>query len=401
MRNYTPLEYLKIDISNRFGNDKLPFDDRIAWFDFNEKDLSNLIGLADNPYGYQAGLIAYNEAMQGKPIGYLVEVDAAASGSAIMSVLMGCETGCRNTGVIGDKRMDVYGVHTDEMNKLLDTDIHVERKHAKKALMTCLYGSEAKPKELFGKDTPELDAFYEAAETVLPGAIALRNILCYDAWQSYELSHDWTMFDGFDCHIPVIGKYKSKIEVDELDHLTFNMIYEDNVGTEKGISLAANVVHACDSSILREVVRRCNYDKDKLIQVKEIIENNTDWISYPTKRMDKLYHDYNFISLRGVEFISKESVYNFTEEYAMELLALIDSILEQPSFELVTIHDAYLCHPNYVNTVRYHMINVMAELAEGNIINTILKQITGQDFNLNSHNYKLGDLIRESNYIIS
>lgn len=32
------------------------------------------------------------------------------------------------------------------------------------------YGSKAKPKEIFGEDTPELNAFYQAAQQVAPGA---------------------------------------------------------------------------------------------------------------------------------------------------------------------------------------------------------------------------------------
>ena len=80
MKFYTPLEYIKIDISNQYGLDKEQFEDRIAWVDTNEKDLESFEEQADNKYRYVAAVMAYREVQAGKPTGHLVGLDACSSG---------------------------------------------------------------------------------------------------------------------------------------------------------------------------------------------------------------------------------------------------------------------------------------------------------------------------------
>jgi len=81
--------------------------------------------------------------------------------------------------------------------------------------MKSFYGSKAVPKELFGEDTPELNAFYKAAHQVAPGAWELLQDLLA-SWQPYTLSHEWKLPDGFDAKVKVMAKREARIEVDEL-----------------------------------------------------------------------------------------------------------------------------------------------------------------------------------------
>ena len=86
----------------------------------------------------------------------------------------------------------------------------------------------------------------------------------------------------------------------------------------------------------------------------------------------------------------------------MELLELIESILERPSFEVLTIHDSFSSHPNYLNYVRQTYVEIFAELAESNIMEEIIKQIRNDpDYRLEKLSDDLGDLIRESEYTLS
>ena len=59
MKQFTPLEYLKIDISGNFGLDKKSWEERLNWFNTNENQLENLIDKADSPVLYYAGVKAY------------------------------------------------------------------------------------------------------------------------------------------------------------------------------------------------------------------------------------------------------------------------------------------------------------------------------------------------------
>lgn len=96
------------------------------------------------------------------------------------------------------------------------------------------------PKTIFGEDTEEYQAFMEANKVIAPGAVEFMHIV-QQCWQSYADYHTWVMPDGFVVIIPVIQSKVVKIEVDELDHLSFNHTVNIVEGEEKGISLAANI----------------------------------------------------------------------------------------------------------------------------------------------------------------
>ena len=54
MQYFSPLEYIKIDISNQFGLDKKQFEDRLAWVNTNEHQLESFEDQADDKYRYAA-----------------------------------------------------------------------------------------------------------------------------------------------------------------------------------------------------------------------------------------------------------------------------------------------------------------------------------------------------------
>ena len=120
------------------------------------------------------------------------------------------------------------------------------------------YGSKEQPKIIFGEDTPELAAFYQACQEMAPGAYELLQELL-DTWQPYALVHEWKLPDGFDARVKVMTKEETRIEVDELDHASFTYEYYVNQGSKKGLANVANVVHSIDAFILREMIRRCNH----------------------------------------------------------------------------------------------------------------------------------------------
>ena len=262
MKFYTGWQYLLIDVANHMGLDKQSFEDRILWATSNLDNLENLTSFVKPkklPL-YLKACMAIRDAQAGKVTGHMVHMDATCSGIQIMSALSGCKSGAMATGMIDpSKPHDAYTEVTTAMNDHLTNHVTIDREDAKRSVMTTCYGSKKVPKELFGEDTPELAAFYKGLIEVAPGTWeVLQDLL--NSWQPYALSHDIKLPDGFDAHIKVMEKQEVRIEVDELDHASFTYVYYDNIGTKKGISLPANVVHSVDGFIVREMHRRCNYD---------------------------------------------------------------------------------------------------------------------------------------------
>lgn len=271
-KTYTGWQYLLIDAATQYGHDKMTFEDRIAWAEANLHQLETLADQAETKPLYMKAVQAIRKAQAGQPTGHLVGVDGCCSGIQIMSVLTGCVAGATATGLVNPNvRADAYTSATTAMNDILGGVLNISRKDAKSALMTSFYGSKAQPKAIFGEDSPELLAFYEAAQTVAPGAWDLLQTLL-NSWRPWALMHRWVLPDGFDARIKVMQKKEARIEVDELDHATFTYEFYENQGSKTGLSNAANLTHSVDAYILRAMHRRCNYDPDIFWNAGNLIE---------------------------------------------------------------------------------------------------------------------------------
>ena len=137
--------WLKVDIANHYGLDKLSFDERVAWVNQNEQILESLCDQAEEPLLYSEAVKAYRAADAGEEIGHIVRLDATASGPQIMSVLARDEIGMRNLNVLGDKRADLYtdiakimyeNTKDSAIWKEFNGDFAKIRKVVKKAIMT-------------------------------------------------------------------------------------------------------------------------------------------------------------------------------------------------------------------------------------------------------------------------
>jgi DNA-directed RNA polymerase len=144
MNFYTGWQYLLIDAATQFGHDKLTFEERIAWANGALPVLEQLISDAETKPLYIKAVQAIRKAQQGLPTGHLVGVDGTCSGIQMMSVLTGCEAGAKATGLVDPNvRADAYSTCTEVMDEILGGNLVVDRKDAKKALMTLEIGVTA------------------------------------------------------------------------------------------------------------------------------------------------------------------------------------------------------------------------------------------------------------------
>jgi len=411
MITFTGFEYLLIDAANNFGLDKLRFEDRIQWARDNLDHLEDLLDQAETKPLYLKAVMAIRKAQAGQPTGHLVAMDATCSGVQIMSVLTGCIAGAKATGLVDpDRRADAYTDLNECMNGLLGGGFSVPRKHTKQALMTSCYGSKKVPKVLFGEGTEELNAFYEAVEIVAPGAWELLQDLLA-SWQPFALSHAWKLPDGFDAKVKVMVKETTRIEVDELDHATFTYEYYVNEGEKTGRANVANVIHSIDAFILRELLRRCNYDEaivsyaNELIEA-ELLERHMNGWTPVQGDSDIDYFGEQFVrsgqaSVVILPFLNSHSIECLGTTHLKALKRITNEMLQYRPFPVITIHDSFAAHANNVNWVRHWYKEILAELADSEVLSDILSQIHGVAGNVPKRMQGLSTLIRNSNYALS
>jgi hypothetical protein len=286
-----------------------------------------------------------------------------------------------------------------------------EREKTKNAVMTSLYGSKKEPKKEFGEGTPELNAFYKAMYQLCPGACELLQALLA-SWQPYALEHSWVLPDGFQARVKVMQKVEQRIEVDELAS-SFTYVYYENEGEEKGVKNAANVVHSIDAYVLRSLIRRCSYD---LEQVKRTFNYITDELierSMGTRSqdLDELTEEVDYymthyqrsgmsevVILPYLDFINVRAL---TTPHLKDLNRTLSAMLEHKPFEIITIHDDFRCHGNHMNHLRAHYRDILAELAEGNLLDDVLSQVNGFQGHFPKKSTNLGSVIRQSSYALS
>lgn len=413
MKTFTGWEYLLIDLANHFGLDKMLFEDRIQWATDNLNNLESLADMADSKPLYLKAVMAIRDAQAGKAIGHVIGLDACCSGIQVMSALTGCTAGASATGLVDpDVRADAYSLTTEVMNTIMGGGVTTSRSAAKEALMTSFYGSKAKPKEIFGEDTPELEAFYKAAYTVAPGAWELLQDLLA-SWQPYALSHSWKLPDGFDARVKVMEKKTARIEVDELDHATFTHEFYDNEGTATGRANVANVVHSVDAYILRSIQRRCNYDVATIINAATVIEielikrslcPGETLLTQPQNEL--LYYVIQYVRSGMADiviapYLDEDAVGCLSTEHLKALNQIIYSMLEYRPFEVITVHDEFKVHPNNANHLRQQYINIFAEIADSNLLDDLLSQVHGMPGHFQKLSTDLSTKIRGSNYALS
>lgn len=415
MQTFTGFEYLLIDAANYWGLDKYTFEERLTWANSNLEFLEKLAderGYWKESPLFRKTCMAIRDTQKGQPTGHMVSFDAVASGMQIMSTLTGCKQGASVTGLIDpNQRVDPYTILTAFMSQELGYDYSHERANVKNACMTSLYGSKKQPIEAFGEETDELNAFYQSMGKMAPGACELLAALVM-AWQPNALVHEWTLPDGFLARIKVMVQQKARLEVDEIGS-SFTYVWYENQHKERDVKLAANSIHSVDAYILRSLIRRCSYNPAvvetayRLIEA-EIVERVLDDRYEPTEPLseavEKYLDLYNSTQVPDVVILQHLDIeqLRYLDLQHLQLLARIcREMLEHPPFDVITIHDAFHCHPNNMNALRNHYRNILADLADGDFLSHFFSQIHGQDGTYMKRSDDLGDLIRQSNYALS
>lgn len=407
MQTFTAREYLKIDIANSFGLDKKKWSERIAWFDQNQHQLHSLLNQADEPALFFAGVSAWEDVEAGKPIGYPISLDATSSGMQILAALTGDRSAAETCNVVNynvegvPERRDGYTVIYKAMLRVLGEQSKITREDTKRAIMTSLYGSQAVPKEVFGEGLL-LKIFLDTMCHLAPAAWEL-NQAFLDMWNPNALSHDWTLPDNFHVHVKVMNQVKETVH---FLNEPVEVFYNVNAPTAEGRSLGANTIHSVDGMIVREMVRRCNYDPTTVALVREVIAderaepNKTEIPDEDTAMVKTLWKHYKksgYLSVRIIDHLHPMNIQFVDLDVVEELL---NSLPEKP-FQVISVHDCFRCLPQYGNDLRRQYNNQLMLIAKSNLLQFLISQILGRQVAIGKLDSGLWKDIAETEYALS
>ena len=330
MQQFTGREYLKIDLANCFGLDRMDWNDRIHWVNDNEPSLEKHAIHASSPILYRKALRAFREIQKDSkhPTNHIMGLDATASGLQIMGALSGCHQTCEAVNLVNaGRRMDVYNDIADFMNT--HPGVYVTRDIVKKPIMTVFYGSTAQPKEVFGEGD-KLVAFYQALKQRLGGAYELMGVL-QNYWNPYGEFHQWTLPDGHVARVPVVQTIEKALEIDEYNHMRFVYRAQVIAPKDRSRSLAANIVHSIDGWVVRQMVQAA----------------------------------------------------------------------EAQGFWMAPIHDCFFASPNHMQNLRENYVKIMQYIANSNMVEDILTEVTGFKVNYTKRSNHLAQYIGRSEYALS
>lgn len=173
-----------------------------------------------------------------------------------------------------------------------------------------------------------------------------------------------------------------------------------------------NVVHSVDAYVLRSIHRRCNYDYEAVYNASLLIEEElirrllgsaVTWLEVPqeVQYYCAQYERSGMADVVILPFLEEDSMGFLTMGHLRGLATIVNGMLEYKPFEVVTIHDEFKCHPNNMNHLRQQYINVLAELADSNVLSDVLGQLLGASISYNKLSTNLSTYIKGSNYALS
>lgn len=400
MQTFTPLEYLKIDIANNFGLDKLPWNDRIAWFDAQESQLDQLVSVAEEPALYYAGIKAYRNAKAGRPIGYMISLDATSSGIQLLAALTCDRKAAMLCNVIDTGyREDAYTNIYQHMLSIVQETAKISRDDTKNAIMTAFYTSKAVPRMVFG-DGALLDVFYSCLQELAPAAWDLNEAML-GFWNPEATEHSWVLPDNFHARIKVMDQVRERVH---FLNQPFDVFYHVNQPTKEGRSLGANTTHSVDGFIVREMTRRCDHNPKQLDRVRKIIAEGNfgkpDDSPDNTEMTIVLWNRYlksGYLSARILDYLD-ENTMRLVDTKA--IIALMDSFPKKP-FKVISIHDCFRCHPNYGNDLRAQYNLQLQLIARSTMLQDIISQLLNKSVTIGKLDPSLPDAIGTANYALS
>ena len=244
------IDPLYIALANARGFDGWTWERRIAWAK-KQPVTSGVIVPKDTKYPekYVKAIQALIDYENGTPSGFMMELDATASGIQLMACITGCEKTALETNLINpNKRKCPYRGISQDMNKAgLDTTTL----QVKYPCMTHYYNSTETPRKAFTAE--ELEMFYECLDGRLPGAELAKNRL-NQCWNASTKAHKLIYPDGHTMFFRTMTAKEGLYDYNDIEVAYKYFVNEGNKTSYR--CLVPNIIHGLDGYVARQMVLR-------------------------------------------------------------------------------------------------------------------------------------------------
>lgn len=168
-----------------------------------------------------------------------------------------------------------------------------------------------------------------------------------------------------------------------------------------------------DAYVLRSLIRRCSYEPAVVqyaqqccfeeLLYRDCMGGEAKCISGALPEIQKYVERFqatNMVDAVILPYLDPESCRYLSDDHLRRLNLLMESMLEHKPFHVVSIHDDFRCHPNYMNYLRAHYRDIFMEMANAEILSDILSQIHGVSGTYKKRSTDLAEKIATADYAI-
>lgn len=273
--------WLKIDLANTYGEDKIGHDEQVKWSEdiinriYEDCDIQfkiECINKADSPFEFKQCLENYENYRNNKPINGLMYVDCSNQALQCYAVLTGDLKTAEVCNLAGNKnRADGYQMLADSINSHF-SEPFITRSDTKKPMMTTLYGKQKAWESMINKLEENLEDvdisssyFSDKIDKIFKDSMddiaqnAMRAMAKIQDLNNEKIgTYYWSLPDGFKVRYDV--KSENKIKAERTTKNGIKIKIEDTISEYKpnkfNAGMAPNVIHSVDAYICREVIKR-------------------------------------------------------------------------------------------------------------------------------------------------
>ena len=251
---------------------------------------------------------------------------------------------------------------------------------------------------MFGEDVL-LHMFLGTMTELAPAAWEL-NEAFLAMWDPTTYTNNWVLPDNFHVKVKVMNRI---IETVVFMDKPYEVMHSVNAPTESGRSLGANTIHSLDGMVVREITRRCNYNINRINEVREVLVGQPMFLEDEDHHVQMVltlwehFKKSGYLSARILDHIDSTTIM-LTDSNVIH--NLVDSLPEKP-FEVLSVHDCFRCLPNYGNDLRYQYNLQLHLIAKSELLSYLLSQLLKQTVSIGKLDPSLANDILATEYALS